>query len=181
MFKDIQYGHGTHCAGTIAGKRSNDGINEVTGIADGIAPGAKLAFIDCGDSRELATVYILINKTRFLKLLTFVFNFFFYTKNFFSVEGELNIPPTKLLLDTGRKNSQDPITRIHSISWGFAGNHYSSKSSQFDEYMHANDDILLVVAAGNRGQKETRNANVSNPATAKNVISGKYTIYITLV
>ena len=47
---DTQYGHGTHCAGIIAGKRSNNGDDEVNGMADGVASGAKLAFIDCGDS-----------------------------------------------------------------------------------------------------------------------------------
>ncbi|KAL7522115.1 hypothetical protein ACHAWX_006802 [Stephanocyclus meneghinianus] len=42
---DYKYGHGTHVAGTIAGRRSDGG-----GAAEGAAPGAKLAFFDIGDS-----------------------------------------------------------------------------------------------------------------------------------
>ena len=42
---DYKYGHGSHVAGTAAGKRL-DG----TGIAEGTAPEAKIAFADVGDS-----------------------------------------------------------------------------------------------------------------------------------
>mmetsp|Transcript_36292 Transcript_36292/g.86501 ORF Transcript_36292/g.86501 Transcript_36292/m.86501 type:complete len:936 (-) Transcript_36292:74-2881(-) len=42
---DYKYGHGTHVAGTAAGKRL-DG----TGMAEGAAPAAKIAFADVGDS-----------------------------------------------------------------------------------------------------------------------------------
>jgi len=45
---DQELGHGTHCAGTIAGKRAIDGISESRGLVDGVAPGAKLAFFDMG-------------------------------------------------------------------------------------------------------------------------------------
>ena len=41
---DYEYGHGSHVAGTVAGKRI-DG----DGMADGVAPGAKIAFADIGD------------------------------------------------------------------------------------------------------------------------------------
>eukprot|EP00566_Odontella_aurita_P002988 CAMPEP_0113533400 /NCGR_PEP_ID=MMETSP0015_2-20120614/4586_1 /TAXON_ID=2838 /ORGANISM="Odontella" /LENGTH=1015 /DNA_ID=CAMNT_0000432453 /DNA_START=81 /DNA_END=3125 /DNA_ORIENTATION=+ /assembly_acc=CAM_ASM_000160 len=47
---DVQYGHGTHVAGILIGRRAVDGINESTGAVDGVARGAKLAFFDIGDS-----------------------------------------------------------------------------------------------------------------------------------
>lgn len=43
---DNNGGHGTHVVGTILGKRSDDGRIEVDGYADGVAPGAKVAFFD---------------------------------------------------------------------------------------------------------------------------------------
>jgi len=43
-------GHGTHVAGTIAGSKSTDGINNVEGFANGVARDAKIAFTDIGAS-----------------------------------------------------------------------------------------------------------------------------------
>eukprot|EP00957_Ditylum_brightwellii_P046282 3511696-Ditylum_brightwellii.AAC.1 len=43
---DEKNGHGTHVAGTIAGKKSTNGKDEEDGEADGIAPNAKISFFD---------------------------------------------------------------------------------------------------------------------------------------
>eukprot|EP00567_Pseudictyota_dubia_P018032 CAMPEP_0197434832 /NCGR_PEP_ID=MMETSP1175-20131217/2507_1 /TAXON_ID=1003142 /ORGANISM="Triceratium dubium, Strain CCMP147" /LENGTH=1062 /DNA_ID=CAMNT_0042963687 /DNA_START=391 /DNA_END=3579 /DNA_ORIENTATION=+ len=45
---DYTFGHGTHVAGTIVGQRATDGITESKGSADGVAKGAKVAFMDIG-------------------------------------------------------------------------------------------------------------------------------------
>jgi len=42
--------HGTHVSGTIVGRRAIDGRTETNGIADGVAPEAKIAFFDIGDA-----------------------------------------------------------------------------------------------------------------------------------
>ena len=47
--RDTTGGHGTHVAGTIAGRKAADGKKESNGEADGVAPGAKLAFYDIGN------------------------------------------------------------------------------------------------------------------------------------
>ena len=48
---DLEWGHGTHTSASIAGRRSVDGLVESDGVADGIAPSARLAFLDIGDSQ----------------------------------------------------------------------------------------------------------------------------------
>lgn len=122
---DYQYGHGTHVAGSIAGKRIDD-----KGAADGAAPNAKLAFYDIGDAT-----------------------------------GALYLPPDSLLLDVGR-----PESHIHSMSWGAEFNFYTTQSRNFDQYTYENDDMLILVAAGNSGAGDAMNT-VGSPATAKNVLA----------
>jgi hypothetical protein len=46
---DYSNGHGTHVVGSILGRRSNNGVNESQGVADGTAMNAKVAFFDIGN------------------------------------------------------------------------------------------------------------------------------------
>ena len=48
---DLEWGHGTHTSASIAGRRSVDGLVESDGVADGIAPSARLAFLDIGNAQ----------------------------------------------------------------------------------------------------------------------------------
>jgi hypothetical protein len=68
--------------------------------------------------------------------------------------------------------------RVHSNSWGSGRNPgaYDSMAAQVDEYMHKNQDFLVVFAAGNSGVD--RNADgvidpnsMASPGTAKNALT----------
>lgn len=55
-------GHGTHVVSILLGKRSDDGRIEVDGYADGVAPGAKVAFFDANfEGDESFNILIILN------------------------------------------------------------------------------------------------------------------------
>lgn len=68
--------HGTHVAGTVAGKKSIDGSTESIGFADGVARDAKISFLDIGvgsgESSQSLTSFLSYH-TRILKSLFFIF------------------------------------------------------------------------------------------------------------
>ncbi len=45
----------------------------------------------------------------------------------------------------------DPSARIHSDSWGYPGDSYTSRCHQTDEFMWNHPDYLVIFAAGNEG------------------------------
>ena len=49
-------GHGTHVCGTVAGRKSLDGVTESDGFVDGVARDAQLAFFDIGIDDEKGTL-----------------------------------------------------------------------------------------------------------------------------
>ncbi len=115
-------GHGTHVAGSVAGKvvgsipidrqfskgKSYDNYN-------GNAYEAKVAFFDIGLPRNPA----------------------------------LQVPSN---LETTMLNyAYDAGARIHTNSWGGNSNSYSSNSKDMDSFMFKRQDFLILVAAGNSG------------------------------
>ncbi|RMX67097.1 hypothetical protein DD238_003793 [Peronospora effusa] len=67
----------------------------------------------------------------------------------------------KAQVDTGAK--------IFSFSWGTGANDYNTQTEQVDEYIYNNPEILIIVAAGNSGEKGSH--TISSPSGAKNVVS----------
>jgi len=59
--------------------------------------------------------------------------------------------------------------RISSNSWGADDNVYDLYASSMDAFVHAHDDLLVLVAAGNEGAKGEY--TVGTPATAKNILA----------
>jgi len=76
-------------------------------------------------------------------------------------------PPTTLFTEAQKANAY-----IHSASWGSESNSYGYNARAFDDFVYKNEEFLIVVAAGNSGDGSTFNS-VGDPATAKNIISGR--------
>jgi len=141
--EDHELGHGTHVGAIIAGNRSPDGRSDEPGFADGIAPAAKLAFIDISKSFTAGQARLDPPEDH------------------------------KELLSTGRatRDNSSPIAHIHSLSWGNDNEiWYGNANRAFDNFMYFNDDFLAVVSAGNEG-KFDKESSISSPASAKNVLS----------
>jgi len=136
--QDYLFGHGTHVCGSIVGSR---GGGPKEGMVPGIAPGAKIAFMDLGQGSA----------------------------------GSLSLPgQTSLLMVTGRQTSGRGFSfidkaKIHSASWGTNDAAYTSMARGIDKYMYQNDEMLMIVAAGNSGADGP--GTVGSPASAKNALA----------
>lgn len=59
--------------------------------------------------------------------------------------------------------------KIFSFSWGTGGNDYNTQSRDLDNYIYSHPETLIIVAAGNSGDKGAY--TISSPSGAKNVLS----------
>lgn len=71
------------------------------------------------------------------------------------------------------KPTYDLGARIYSISWGTEDNTYTTTSASIDKFVAENDDLLVLVAAGNDGEGKYGPVSftVGSPATAKNILA----------
>jgi subtilisin family serine protease len=149
-----QDGHGTHVAGTIAGK-STTATSPPSDRLNGIAAGATLFFQDIhNDMGDSACASAGLDE---------------------GCGGGL-YPPTDLYHLF--KPAYDAGARIHSNSWGcataddapFACTVYSSQARAIDDFVHKNPDYLVLVAAGNDGLLAD-GYTIGAPATCKNCLA----------
>ena len=125
-FSDVPGGHGTHVSGSACGSCSGP-----LALFDGMAPAAKLVFIDLALEDELI------------------------------VPDDLASDYFPCVYAAG--------ARISSNSWGGSDNIYDLYASSVDAFVHAHDDLLVLVAAGNDGTNGEY--TVGTPATAKNILA----------
>eukprot|EP00200_Dunaliella_tertiolecta_P008308 CAMPEP_0202373720 /NCGR_PEP_ID=MMETSP1127-20130417/4685_1 /ASSEMBLY_ACC=CAM_ASM_000462 /TAXON_ID=3047 /ORGANISM="Dunaliella tertiolecta, Strain CCMP1320" /LENGTH=1152 /DNA_ID=CAMNT_0048970689 /DNA_START=1026 /DNA_END=4484 /DNA_ORIENTATION=- len=135
-------GHGTHCAGTVAGASSKVGDPEgQPNLATGVAPGARLSIFDL-QSSALAN----------------------------SESGEAAVrPPADIASIFDVMHQRD--VRIVSNSWGSSDVNYNSICQMIDRYAWVYD-MLIVYAAGNAGFQQAPDiGTVPAPALCKNVLA----------
>lgn len=141
-------GHGTHVAGTLVGDPID--TNDAKAIANkGMAPQAKIAFMDLGGSENQDNNDNQIESD---------------TSDSIYTPSELSLHYYPLTYDQG--------ARIHSDSWGSDTPTYDSLAREVDKFVWEHPDFLPVFAAGNYGRYSSRFlTTVTSPAVAKNCIS----------
>lgn len=137
-FMDGLEGHGTHVAGTVAGW--SRGANNAS---DGMAPRAKLHFLDLKDTDESG----------------------------FNVPDALEDDMLQPAFDDGARlhsNSWGNAFPAYPQLPPYATGQYGGHAHDVDDFMFHNPEMLVLFAAGNDGDVM---ASVSAPGVAKNILS----------
>mmetsp|Transcript_59456 Transcript_59456/g.140576 ORF Transcript_59456/g.140576 Transcript_59456/m.140576 type:complete len:1566 (-) Transcript_59456:75-4772(-) len=157
---DDKQGHGTHVAGAMLGSALTPlalaAEQEAAGKFNGVAPGAKLFFLD---SQQNADPNCNIPGKPCNRV------------------NDIRIPEDLkgLLFDAPYAAG----VRVHLNSWGCefvdgsrpsSCNTYSIKSRDVDKFMYEKGDLLIVFAAGERGLLEAE-GTLAEPATCKNCLT----------
>ena len=134
--ENVVCGHGTHVSGIVLGSSLSGDSRDV-----GIAPRAKLAFMDIGTQNRGCAGSA-------------------------GCPVDLLTPQSANDLFSSQVNAG---AKIFSFSWGTLISDYNGQTADIDAYLNDNKDIIVVAAAGNSGQEGT--STISSPAGAKNVIT----------
>ncbi len=144
---DVDSGHGTHVALSLAGSGAADGTGR------GMAPAARLLF---------QAVEQYVDFTHLCALQ--------YADGY----ALMGLPEDLRLL---YQQAYDAGARVHSSAWGSAAaGDYTLDSAAVDAAVWTNRDLLISVSAGNEGTDADRDGvvdsgSLGSPATAKNVLT----------
>jgi hypothetical protein len=178
--QDYASGHGSHCAGTVAGYIPNDGsaqdpdddyynncVDYIAYCDTWFAPGGDYAGT-CDTTCGIAPTDAYSGMAPGAKLMVYDFG---------DSAGALSVPTD--MENEVYKPAYDQGARITSNSWGSGApyNYYDAQAINIDQYVYDKDDVLVLFAAGNDGGGSTDDiyedgdATIGGPAVCKNVLT----------